>query len=83
MGVARQTPATATGGLRCALKATGQENGQDELDKRLAIVKQAKVGGVILEINGDRAIFTGRFGRAWHVSPPAQIVFIGAQVSRD
>jgi hypothetical protein len=57
------------------LKATGQENGQDELDKRLAIVKQAKVGGVILEINGDRAIFTGRFGRAWHVSPPAQIVF--------
>ena len=39
MGVAGQTPAAATGRLVCELKAKGQEKGEDELDKRLAIVQ--------------------------------------------
>jgi hypothetical protein len=38
------------------LKAKGQGKGEDALDKRLAIVKQAKVRGFILEINGDGAV---------------------------
>jgi hypothetical protein len=37
------------------LKAKGHDKGEDELNKRLAIVKQAKVRGFILEINGDGA----------------------------
>jgi hypothetical protein len=40
MGVARQAPATATGGLVGELKAKGQEKGHDPFEERLAIVKQ-------------------------------------------
>src|SRR4029434_7557713 len=47
MRVARQAPTAATGRLVGELKAQGQDKGEDELDKRLAIVKQAKVGGFI------------------------------------
>jgi hypothetical protein len=44
------------------LKAQGQDKGEDEFDKRLAIVQQAKVGRFILEINGDRAVVPRRCG---------------------
>ena len=37
-------------------KAKGQEEGQHELDKRLAIPQQPKGGGCILEVNGDGAV---------------------------
>jgi hypothetical protein len=40
MGVARQAPATATGGLVGELKAKGQDKGHDTFEERLAIVKQ-------------------------------------------
>jgi hypothetical protein len=56
MRVAGETPAPATGRHMCELKAKGQEQGEDELDKRLAIVTQAEVGRFILEINGDGAV---------------------------
>jgi hypothetical protein len=49
MRVARPAPPAATGRLVYELKAQGQDKGEDELDKRLAIVKQAKVGGFIKE----------------------------------
>jgi hypothetical protein len=54
MGVPGQTPASATAGRVCELKTKGDEKGEDTLDKRLAIVKQTKVSGFVLEINGDR-----------------------------
>jgi hypothetical protein len=54
MGVPGQTPASATAGRVCELKTKGEERGEDTLDKRLAIVKQTKVSGFVLEINGDR-----------------------------
>jgi hypothetical protein len=54
MGVPGQTPASATAGRVCELKTKGEEKGEDTLDKRLAIVKQTKVSGFVLEINGDR-----------------------------
>jgi hypothetical protein len=38
------------------LKAQGQDKDEDELDKRLAIVQQAKVGRFILKIDGDGAV---------------------------
>src|SRR5215510_9160834 len=56
MRVAGETYTPATGRRVCELKAKGQEKSQDELDKCLAIVKQAKVRGFILEINGDSAV---------------------------
>ena len=69
MRVARQAPAAATGRLVCELKAEGQEKGEDTFDKRLAIAKQLKVGRFVLKIDGDGAVFAGRFGCCAHVSP--------------
>ena len=62
MGVAREAPAAATGRLVEELKAKGEDERQDELDKRLAIAQQLKVGGFIMEIDGDGAVLAGRFG---------------------
>jgi hypothetical protein len=56
MRVAGETPAPAPGGRVYELKAKGQETGEGELDKRLAIVQPAEVGRFILEINGDGAV---------------------------
>jgi hypothetical protein len=67
--VARQAPASLTGRLVGELKAEGQEKGEDAFDKRLAIAKQLKVGGFILEINSDSAVFSCRFGCCAPVSP--------------
>ncbi len=73
--VERKAPASLTGRLVGELKAEGQEEGEHEFDKRLAIAKQLKIGGFILEINSDGAVFSCRFGRCPHVSP------LGPQVS--
>jgi hypothetical protein len=40
----------------CELKAQEHDESEDTFETRLAIVKKAKVGGFILEINGDRAV---------------------------
>jgi hypothetical protein len=37
-------------------EAQGQDKGEDELHKRLAIVQQAKAGRFILKIDGDSAV---------------------------
>ena len=76
MGVTRQTPAAATGRLVYELKAKGQEKGEDAFDKRPAIARQLHVGGFILEVNGDGAVFSRRFGGCAHMSP------LGHQVSQ-
>jgi len=52
------------------LKTQGEEKGADAFDKGLAIVKQLKVRGLILEIDGDRAVLPRRFGGLSHVSSP-------------
>ena len=75
MRVARQASATSTHRLVFELKAEGQDEGDHAFDKRLAIAKQLKVGGFILEINGDGAVFSRRFGRCAHVSPLGHQVF--------
>ena len=56
MGVAGEAPAAATARLVIKLKAQGHEESEDTFEKRLAIVQEAKVGGFILEINGDSAV---------------------------
>jgi hypothetical protein len=74
MRVAGQAPAAATGRLMLELKAKGEEKGEDELDKRLAVVKELKVGDFIVEIDGDSPVVAGRFGRCAHVLPPGHQV---------
>jgi hypothetical protein len=69
MGVTRQAPAAATARLVRELKAKRQEKSEDTLDKRFAIVQQTKVGGLILEIDGDGAIVPYPFVPLSHVSP--------------
>jgi hypothetical protein len=50
----------------CELKTKGEEKGEDTLDKRLAIVKQTKVSGFVLEINDDRRFHGSVWrGLAW------------------
>jgi hypothetical protein len=62
MRVTGETAAPATGRRVGELKAHGQDEGEHELEKHLAIVKQAKVGRFILKINGDGAVCSRRFG---------------------
>jgi len=69
MRVACETPALAAGGLVLELKAKGQEKSENELDKRLAVLNQAEVGGFVSKINGDGAVFSRRCGRCAQVSP--------------
>jgi hypothetical protein len=74
MRVARQAPASAIGRFMFQLKAKRQEKGENTFEKRLAFAKQAPLGGFILEIDGDGAVFSRRFGRCAHVLPPGHQV---------
>src|SRR5215471_7618908 len=70
MGVTGQTATTRTGRLVGELEADREDEGQDKLDKRFAIVDQLEVGGWILEIDGEDAVLACRFGGLRHVSSP-------------
>jgi hypothetical protein len=67
--VACQAAAAGTSRLVFQLKAKRQEEGEYKLEKRLAITKQLKVGGFVLEIDGDRPIFAGLASLFGHGSP--------------
>ena len=56
MGVAGQAPAAVTARFMLELKAKGQEKGDHQFDKRLAIVKPLNVDRFIVEIDGDGAV---------------------------
>src|SRR5262245_7287223 len=66
MGVAGQTSAAGTGRPVDKLEAEREEEGEDKLDKRFAIVDQLEVGGWVLEIDGDGAVLACRFGGVAH-----------------
>ena len=68
--MAGQAPAAATGHLVFQLKAQSQEEGEHELEERLAIVKQLKVRRFMLKIDGDGPVFSCRLGGLAHLSPP-------------
>ena len=74
MRMPRQAPAAVTGRLVSKLKANGQEEGEHELEKRLAIAKQLKVGRFILKIDGDGPVCAWLFSLASHRSPPSHQV---------
>jgi len=54
------------------LKAKGEEKGEDELDKRPAVVKELKVGRFIVEIDGDGTVDASLVGRVPHGSSSGQ-----------
>src|SRR6266446_4469612 len=72
MGVAGQATPPAAAGLVGELKAEGEEEGEDELDKRLGVGQEPKIGRLIVEIDGEGAVVTYRFGGVPHVSSPGQ-----------
>jgi hypothetical protein len=69
MGVACQAPPSITGGLVFELKTQGQHEGEDTLEKRLAVFHQVEVSGFVSKIHGDGPVFSRRFGRCAHGSP--------------
>jgi hypothetical protein len=77
MGVAGETAAAATHGFVTELEAKSKKKGQDELNERFAIAEQLKVGGLILEIDGEGTVLTGRFGALSHVSSSVEMA-VGA-----
>ena len=72
MRVAGETPTPATGRRVGELQAQGEDKGEDELDKRLGVVKELVVRRFIVEINGDGAVFACHFGGLAHVSCPCR-----------
>jgi hypothetical protein len=72
MGVAREAATLAAAGLVEELKAEGEEEGEDELDKRFGVAYEGKVGRLIVEIDGDGTVVAGRFGGLSHVSSPCR-----------
>ena len=67
--MAREAPAAATGALVGELKPKREDERQDELDKRLAVVHELKVSGFVLEIDRNGTIFTYPIGGFCHGSP--------------
>ena len=53
MRVAGQTPTPATGRLVFELKAEGEDEGEDTLEKRLPVSQQAAVCGFVSKINTE------------------------------
>jgi hypothetical protein len=80
MGVARQAPTAATGRLVLELKAEGHDEGDDTFEERLPIAKQLEIRRFAPEIDGDRAVFTSRFGRSAHVLPPGHQVSLADEI---
>jgi hypothetical protein len=56
------------------LQAQGQHEGEDQFHKGLAVAKQVKVGGFILEIDGDGPVVAGLAGGGSHGSSSGQMV---------
>ena len=72
VGVTGQAPALAAAGLVYELKAEREDEGEDELDKRFGVAQERKVGRLIVEVDGDRAVLACRFGALSHVSSPCR-----------
>ena len=76
MGVARQASTLAAAGFVEELKAEGEEEGEDEFDKRFGVAQERQVSRLIVEIDGDGAVFAWRFGGLSHVSSPCRWLLV-------
>ena len=74
MGVASQRAAAITGRFVMELETDGEDEGQHELDEHLASAQELRVGGLIVEIDGEGAVFACLCGGLAHVFPPDQMV---------
>src|SRR5262252_2619819 len=74
MGVACETATATTSRLVGELKAEREEESTHEFDKRLAIAKQLKVGGFMLEIHGEGPVFARLASGGAHGSSSGQVV---------
>src|SRR5437660_7517219 len=70
MRMASQTTAAVTGRFVCKLKTQREDESQDKLDECFAIAEQREVGSFIVEIDGNGAVLSGRFGGVGHVASP-------------
>ena len=68
--MASQTTAAVTGRFVCKLKTQREDESQDKLDECFAIAEQREVGSFIVEIDGNGAVLSGRFGGVGHVASP-------------
>ena len=67
--MAGQAPTAATSRPVFNLKAKRQHEGEDTLEKRLAIAQQLKVRCFVSKIDGDGPVFTGLAGCVSHGHP--------------
>src|SRR2546423_406077 len=72
MGVTRQAPTRAAAGLVEELKAESEKKREHELDKRFGVTQERKVGRLIVEIDGEGAVYACHFGGLSHVSSPCR-----------
>jgi hypothetical protein len=72
MGMTGQTATTRTGRFMGKLEAEREDKGEDKLDKRFGVAQEGKVGRLIVEVDGDGAVFACRFGERSHVSSPCR-----------
>src|SRR5207244_12563824 len=72
MGVARQAPTRAAAGLVEELKAESEKKREHELDKRCGVTQERNVGRLIVEIDGDGAVYACHLGGLSHVSSPCR-----------
>jgi hypothetical protein len=76
MGMASERAAAVTGRFVVELKAQREDKGQDQLDERLGIAQELRVGGLIMEIDGEGAVLARCFGGFCHVSSPWEWRFV-------
>ena len=69
MGMTRQTAAAVAACLMVELEADREDEGENELNEGFAIADQLKISGLILEINGDGAVFLYCFGGVTQCHP--------------
>jgi len=72
MRVASQPTTAVTGRWVGERNPESEAEGQDNLDDCLAIVKELRVGGFIVEIDGDGAVVAFGFGGLCPVSSPSR-----------
>ena len=73
MGVACHVATLTAAGFVEELEAHREEEGKDELDKRVWGVEERQVGRLIVKVDGDGPVVACRFGGLSHGSPPVQM----------
>src|SRR5260370_38126243 len=70
MGVACHAGTLTAAGFVEELEAHREEEGKDELDKRVWGVEERQVGRLIVKVDGDGPVVACRVGGLSHGSPP-------------